>query len=463
MSEQSSEPITQTPSEPEQAAPAPALAIPSPAAFAHHQPSLAATPKVSYSEADVAEAEKFGRVDENGVVYVKEGETERKVGEYPGTESKEALDLFTHRFLDIKSRVELFAARLKSSAIKTREINESLASLEKETASPDVVGDISALQKRFAEIKEQAAAKKEELSKIRQAAIEKTLERRNEIASKAEDLVKNLNDSTNWRETADKLSDLFQQWQKIQKEDIRVDRSKTDEIWKRFSAARTAFNQARRKWTQERDAQRVQVREAKEALIKEAESLKDSKAWGETSRAFTDLMNRWKVAGRTGRQSEDDAMWKRFRAAADTFFDARQADRDSTNADEKENLAKKEELLAKAEALLPVADEKAAAAARQQLGAIQDQWDVIGRVPRGDMNRIESRLEAVEKKIAAVEEAAWSKTDPETSARKSSFASQLQSQLAELDAKIAAESDESKKKALEAEKATKQQWLNAIA
>ena len=57
------------------------------------------------------------------------------------------------------------------------------------------------------------------------------------------------------------------------------------------------------------------------------------------------------------------------------------------------------------------------------------------------------------KQIKAIEDAAWKQTDPEADARKSSFEEQLNAQLAELDAKIAAESDPKKKAKLEAEKA----------
>ena len=203
------------------------------------------------------------------------------------------------------------------------------------------------------------------------------------------------------------------------------------------------------------------VREAARHDAAEAEEIKDSTAWVETSRKFNELMDRWKKAGRAGRR-DDDALWARFRAAADTFFNARQADREQISSSEKENLAKKEELLTKAEALVPVKDEKAAKQARQALAAIQEEWDQIGYVPRDDMHRIESRLDAVDKQIKAVEDAAWKQSDPEADARKSSFEEQLNAQLAELDAQIAAESDPKKKAKLEAEKATKEQWLNAI-
>lgn len=68
----------------------------------------------------------------------------------------------------------------------------------------------------------------------------------------------------------------------------------------------------------------------------------------------------------------------------------------------------------------------------------------------------------VDKKIKAVEDAAWREADPEANARKSSFALQLEAQLEELNAAIAKETDNKRKAKLEAEKATKEQWLNAV-
>ena len=107
-------------------------------------------------------------------------------------------------------------------------------------------------------------------------------------------------------------------------------------------------------------------------------------------------MDRWKKAGRAGR-NEDDALWAKFREAADTFFNARQADRDQINSSEKENQAAKEALLVKAEALVPVKTDAEAKKARQELAKIQEEWDQIGYVPRDAMRRIEGRLDAVDK------------------------------------------------------------------
>ena len=445
-------------------APVPKPHAPSPAAFAkkttkHAAPAAPAAN--GYSEEDVKAAEAFGRVDDNGTVYVKEGETEREVGQFPDVSKEEALSLYARRYLDLKAKLDLLAARINATNVKAHELDETIKSLEEETEQPAVVGDTAALKTRLAELKTAVEAKKAELAEARKAAIAKAVEERTQIVEKAEELASALNDQTNWRSTADKFRALFDQWQQHQRTTVRIDKAQADALWKRFSAARTTFNQARRKWAQARDNERNQAKSVKEAIIAEANELKTSTAWGETSHKFNELMDRWKKAGRAG-HNEDDALWAQFREAADTFFNARQADRDQTSSTEKENLAKKEALLVKAEALVPVADEAAAKKARQALAAIQDEWDQIGYVPRDDMRRIEGRLDAVDKQIKAVEDAAWKKSDPEADARKSSFEEQLNAQLAELDEKIAAESDPKKKAKLEAEKATKEQWLNAI-
>lgn len=394
-------------------------------------------------------------------MFVKDGDGEREVGQFPDVSKEEALALYARRFLDLKAKLDALAARLKSANVKPREIDETMKMLAEETESPAVVGDLAALKAQYEDLKTKADAKKAELAEARKAAVAAAVAGRTAIVEKAEVLAAGLGDNTNWRSTADKFRALFDEWQTHQRNNVRIDKKDADELWKRFSAARTTFNQSRRKWAQARDNERNQAKVAKEAIIAEANEIKDSTAWTETSRQFNELMDRWKKAGRAGR-NEDDTLWARFREAADTFFNARQADREQISADEKENLAKKEALLKKAEALVPVADEKAAKQARQALAEIQDEWDQIGYVPREDMRRIEGRLDEVDKQIKSVEEAAWKQSDPEADARKSSFEEQLNAQLAELEEKIAAETDPAKKAKLEAEKATKEQWLNAV-
>lgn len=435
--------------------------IPSPALVAKKTTNAAVAPRIDYSASDLEEAEKFGRLGENGTVYVTDNGAEREIGQFPDGEGDDALKLYARRFLDLKAKVELFATRLKTTSIKPHEIDASLKSLAKETKMPDVVGDLAGLRARVEELRGTAKEKKADLEKVRKAAVAEALAQRTAIVEKAEALYAGINESTNWRNTADELEALFKSWQEHQQNDARIDKPTADALWERFAQARTAFNEARHQWVAERNSERSSAKKTKQAIVAQAEALKDSTAWGETSRAFNDLMDQWKAAGRSGRR-EDDALWKKFRAAADTFYDARQADRNKMGVEEKENLTKKEALVVKAEALLPVSTEKQVREARAALGVIQDEWDTIGMVPRDQVRRISGRLNAVEKQIKAVEDAIWKQKNPETDARKSSFETQLTAQLDELNAQIAAETDSTKKKALEAEKVTKQQWLSAV-
>lgn len=435
-------------------------AVPSPAAFAKKKPSASAPSPVTYSAKDISEAASHA-ILKDGTVYIKDGDNEREVGTYAPGESDAAVDLLVRRYLDLRARLDMFAGRLHSHNIRTREINETLASLDKDLKEPKAVGDLAALRSHLEQIHGQAEKKKQQIAQWHAKAVEKATKDRTAVVEQAEAIVAGLGDQTNWRNTADKFRDLFTQWQTVQRKEARLDHKTADALWKRFSKARSTFNHHRRDWAKQRDAHRAEAKAAKEQIIKEAEAMKDSTDWGETSRAYNELMDRWKAAGRAGRR-DDDALWARFRAACDVFFNARQADREKTDKSEEENLVKKRALLAKAQKLVPVSTLKQARAARQALGDIQDQWDQIGYVPRRNIHELEQGMEDVENQIKAVEDAAWKASDPEEDERKSSFESQLTQRLAEIDKILATEKDPAQKKALEQEKATKQMWLSTV-
>ena len=220
--EQAATPATQA-SKP--AVPSPAAMkphAPSPAAFAKKAPQRPAT-STGFSEADIKAAEAFGRVADDGTVFVKEGEGEREVGQFPDASKEEALALYARRYLDLTAKLDLFANRLKSSNVKNREIDESIKTLSAEIEQPAVVGDIEALKSQFEALKEAGAAKKAELSEAHKAAVAKALAERTAIVEKAEALANSLGDNTNWRSTADKFRSLFQQWQDHQHYSVRLD------------------------------------------------------------------------------------------------------------------------------------------------------------------------------------------------------------------------------------------------
>ena len=143
-------------------------------------------------------------------------------------------------------------------------------------------------------------------------------------------------------------------------------------------------------------------------------------------------MRQWKAAGPAPREV-DDALWKRFRGAQDTFFGARDAANAELDKEFAANAEVKEQLLVEAEALLPVTDLEAA---KRAFRDIADRWDAAGKVPRDRMKDLEGRIRKVEQAIRAVEDEQWSRSDPEKSARADDMVAKLEAAIAEIQAEL---------------------------
>ncbi|MBV7363720.1 DUF349 domain-containing protein [Actinomycetaceae bacterium TAE3-ERU4] len=403
--------------------------------------------------------EAFGRIDDEGNVWVKDGDEERQVGQYPDGVPENGLDLYIRRFLDLQAQVKLFADRLAN--LSPRDIDQTLSSLRKSVVAPHAVGNLPALRNRIEELAKTAEEYKEQARAARAAAREEALARRTAIVEAAEALAAQDPERTQWKVSGQKLRDLLDDWKQAQKSGPKLERSAEDALWKRFSSARTVFDRHRRQFFSAMDAKQKEAKEAKEKLIAEAEKLSSSTDWGHTAAAFRTLMDRWKEAGRANRK-EDDALWQRFRAAQQKFFDARHAANSALDEEYAKNLEVKEALLLEAEALLPITDLEAAKAA---LRPIQDKWDEAGKVPRADVQRVERRMRAVEDAIRHAEQEVWQKSDPETKARAEGMRGQLEALIAQIDAdieKAKASGNDAKVAELESDRQARVAWLEQI-
>ena len=426
------------------------------------QSTPAKSPTSVESEIDPQEAmdaAKWGRVDGEGRVYVQDNGTEREVGQFPDAPIAEAMAFYVRRFLDLKATVDLFATRLPQLSV--REIDSTLKSIEQSLAEPAAVGDLDGLRARFTALKSVAAERRAAVAAERAAAKEQALKDRTAIVERAEAISAQDPARTQWKNSGIELRELLERWKEAQRRGPRLDRPTEDGLWKRFSHARTTFDRHRRQFFSELDAKQAQVKAAKEALIKRAQEMSSSTDWAGTSAKYRALMEEWKKAGRASRK-EDDALWARFRAAQQVFYDARRAKDAATDAEYAENLKVKEALVAKAEALLPVKNVKAA---KKALRPIQDAWEEAGRVPRSALRRIEGRMRAVEDAIREAENAEWRRTDPETKARAEGLAGQLESSIAALEKDLAAATAAGNaKKIAEAEAAltARRAWLEQV-
>ncbi|WP_454044000.1 DUF349 domain-containing protein [Cellulosimicrobium sp. Marseille-Q8652] len=394
-------------------------------------------------------------------MHVREEAGERVVGQFPGVGADEALTLYVRRYLDLQAKVALFEARLTGTDLSVKEIDQTLARLSEETAEPSAVGDLDALRAQVAALRTVAGERRQQLEAERAAAKSAALAARTEIIEAAEKIAATDPSRMQWRPAGEELRGLLERWKEAQRSGPRIDRASEESLWKRFSHARTAFDRERRHYFAELEQRNTSAKAEKEKLVEEAESLASSTDWGPTAGAYRDLMARWKAAGRASRR-DDDALWARFRAAQDTFFQARDAASSATDAEYAANLEVKEAILTEAEALVPVRD---LAAAKAALRDIQERWEQAGRVPRGDLQRVEGRLRAVENAVRDAEQAQWTRTNPETRARAEGAAAQLEAAIDALEADLAAAQERGDARAvadLETALTARRAWLEQV-
>lgn len=362
----------------------------------------------------------FGYVDDEGNVFLNGPSGATKIGQYAAGEPTEGLEFFTKRYHDLVSEIELAAARLKDGKGNVESITALIDRIDKAIESPNLLGDFDkikagkdSLLAGFEEYKAAASAKKAE---AKAAAIAK----REELVALAESLA----ESNAWKITGEKYKELLDQWKQLPN----ADRAKEQELWKRFSHARSAFDKARRAYFTTLDAGRAEAVSAKKALIKKADELADSTEWATTTTAFKKLMDDWKATTRAAK-GQEEKLWNEFKAAQDKFFASRNAANSVRDEEFTKNLEVKLELLKKAEALLPITD---AESAKSALRDIQDAWEKAGHVPRNDKDKIERRLKVVEDAIRKVQEEHWHRTKPEVVERANTLVTSFEASIEKL-------------------------------
>ncbi|WP_351224201.1 DUF349 domain-containing protein [Streptomyces sp. NPDC002133] len=362
----------------------------------------------------------WGRVDETGTVYVRTSEGEQVVGSWQAGTPEEALAYFERKYEGLVVEIGLLEKRVKTTDLSAKDAMAAIDHIRHQLDEHHAVGDLDALRKRLDALVATVEARREERKAQKAKQTDEARRAKEELVTEAEELAQ----SEQWRAAGERLRALVDTWKGLP----RLDRKSDDELWHRFSHARSAFSKRRKAHFASLDAQREVARQTKERLVAEAEALSGSTDWGNTAARYRELMTEWKAAGRAQREHEDD-LWNRFRGAQDVFFAARSGVFAERDAEQTENLKLKEELAAEAEKLVPVTDLKAARAAFR---SINERWEAIGHVPRDARPKVEGRMHAVERAIQEAEEAEWRRTNPEARARAAGLTGQLQAAVDKL-------------------------------
>ncbi len=205
------------------------------------------------------------------------------------------------------------------------------------------------------------------------------------LCEKAEELATLTSESPRqWQETTDKVNELFRVWKTIGFAPPKVN----DEVWVRFRTALDIFFKKKKAFFARYKEEQTENYNQKLNLCVQAEALKDSEDWKQTTDELIALQKQWKKIGPVPKKFSDK-VWKRFRAACDEFFN-RKADY-FANIGEKqaENLAKKKELIQQVRSHQYSQDNNENLATLKEF---QRQWMEIGHVPFKEKDNIQSEF-----------------------------------------------------------------------
>ena len=367
---------------------------------------------ISAASGLVGDPAQFGRVAEDGTVYVRTPAGEKAVGSYPGKSPAEALSYFVRKFESLASEVALLAARIVSGALVPSDAHEAVTKIRIQVANLNGVGDLATLAAAVEQIpsliedhKEAYESRKAIDQAVKDAKRLETVAAKERLVAEAESLAL----SENWKVTGERLKILLDEW----KAAPRLDKQADADLWKRFSSSRNKFDKRRRTHFSQLEASTALVTVKKQEIIAEAEKLATSREWLPTAKRFKELMDAWKAAGR-GRQSVDAKMWVAFKAAQDQFFVSKNADLEKRQGSMAENLKKREELIVEIETILPITD---LSTSKKKFRELSEKWSRIGMTERSKRATLDARFEKVESEIEMLQAEHSRRTDPTAIAR----------------------------------------------
>jgi hypothetical protein len=363
----------------------------------------------------------WGRIDDEGLVYLTTSDGERQIGSWQAGERDAGLAHFARRFDELQTEVQLLEARLESGAGDAKATRTQAKALLDQLPTASVLGDVAGLEARLNTVLEVAKAKAAEQSAARDQARKDALAAKEALVLEAEKIAET---GSQWKASGDRLRTIVDEWKEIRG----ADRKAEEVLWKRFAAARDAFGRRRGAHFATLSTERNEAKAAKEKLIAQAEKLAQSSDWRETADALKALMTDWKDAPRGGRD-EEDALWARFRAAQDVFFARRSEVFAERDAEQTTNQKLKEDIIAEAEKL-SLSNPKSAQTA---LRGLQDRFDEVGHVPRDAIRRLDDRMKAAEQRIRDAVESEWRTSSPTSNP----FLAALLARLAEAETKLA--------------------------
>ncbi len=347
----------------------------------------------------------------------------KTVGPVPQNESNnlwQNYHFFVEKFFDIlRINKELKYLDLKKNMeqkIKLCEQAETLMVLDSINQAFSMLQD---LHEQWKEIGPVPDDKKEELWERFKSASDQINQRRREhydemfaeqqnnynakvvLCEKAEEFTAQACENANdYNAVSDQLTELLKVWKTLGAAPPKVN----EDIWNRFKGSLDKFFEKKKEFFSKVKEEQQNNYNQKLNLIIQAEAIADRTDWRAATDAIISLQQEWKKVGTTSRK-HSEALWKRFRAACDKFFEAKAQYFGNVEESEAENLRKKEDLIQR---ILDCEFGDDKNANLEAMSAFQREWTEIGYVPRKEKDRIHNAYrEALNKRFSELKVSAY--------------------------------------------------------
>jgi len=207
--------------------------------------------------------------------------------------------------------------------------------------------------------------------------------------------IANMEGEKDWNALTKEIEKIQNDWKSIGF----ASKKENQKIYDRFRSACDVFYNAKREHYSQFKGVMQENYDKKISLCEQAEALKESDDWKRTTDQLINLQKKWKEIGPVARK-QSDIVWKRFRAACDTFFENKSKHYSSVDDSFEQNLEKKLELIQEINEYR--LDSKAAENA-EALKDFQIRWTEIGFVPIKEKERIQAAYRhALEQKFGEI-------------------------------------------------------------
>ena len=326
----------------------------------------------------------------------------KDAGEVPATADTEVWKEFqraTERFYDVlKVNRELRDYDFKKNLELKQQLCEEAEALDEETDIVTAFRKLQELHNNWREIGPVAKEIREELwarFKAASSAINKkyqtffeerkskekeNADAKTELCEKIEEIkTDDLKTYAQWDEVTKQIIALQEDWKKLGY----ASRKANAALFARFRKSCDEFFAKKAEFYKSMKDELSSNLAKKIDLCERAEALMDSTEWKEATDKFVEMQKEWKTIGPVVKK-HSDAVWKRFIAACDHFFEQKKKQNVNVHAVEHENLKAKKDVIATLKATI----EEAADDAAQTVRSLMDRWQEIGHVPFKEKDKI---------------------------------------------------------------------------